>query len=148
MVRRMCQTILIVFALLRPLSLISYALTLSGDLDPALGGTGTVITNLVNSFDSANAVQYQITSLPMSGTLKLGVNSVTFNQEIPIGQLGSLTYVSDLYFPGSDAFNWNGFDSINYAATDATVTLNVTFANQPPAFTTGAKVSVLENSAV
>lgn len=83
----------------------------------------------------------------MSGTLKLGANSVSQNQEIPIGQLGSLTYVPELYFFGSDTFNWNGFDGVNYAAADATVTLNVAFVNQPPAFTPGTSVTVLENSA-
>jgi uncharacterized delta-60 repeat protein len=108
--------------------------------------TATDFSAHFSSPDSNLLSAIQITSLPVSGTLKLGANAVSLNQEIPIGLVGSLTYVPDPYFFGSDTFNWNGFDGVNYAAADATVTLNVAFVNQPPTFTPGTNVTVLENS--
>ncbi len=88
----------------------------------------------------------QITSLPLSGTLQLGATSITAGQEITPGLLGTLKYVPDPFFFGTDTFTWNAFDGLNYAAVDAITTLNLAFVNQPPTVTLGSNVNVLINS--
>ena len=108
--------------------------------------TATDFITHFNSLDGNVMSKIQITSLPVSGTLNLSTTAVVLNQEIPIAQLGNLTYVPDPYFFGTDAFNWNGFDGVNYATVGATVTLNIAFVNQPPSFTKGPDVAVFENS--
>ena len=75
--------------------------------------------------DSGDTLQkIQIINLPSPGTLKLNNVAVTQNQEIPVGQLGALTY-TPASGVSSDSFNWKGSDGDVYATNAATVNLTI-----------------------
>jgi uncharacterized delta-60 repeat protein len=79
--------------------------------------------------DAGDSLQkIKITSLPTHGVLTLNSTPVTVNQEIPVGQIGTLTYTPDSGYTGSDSFQWNGSDGSLYAATDAAVNLSINAA--------------------
>jgi uncharacterized delta-60 repeat protein len=115
--------------------------TKSGLENSTIGFASADFTVHFSDQDSDAMAQIMLTSLPTSGTLMLNTVPVAINQEILTAQLGNLSYTPDQYFFGADAFTWNGFDGIEYAAADATVTLTVAFVNQPPSFTKGADQS-------
>ena len=90
------------FALLISLSLISRVLALPGDLDPAFGGTGIVITDLANNFDQANAVAVQPTdgSIVVAGFTTTGGGNASFllvrytssgSPDLSLGGTGTVT---------------------------------------------------------
>jgi len=60
-----------------------------------------------------------------NGTLSLNNVAVTLNQEIAVGDLGTLTYTPNSNYSGSDAFGWNGSDGTQYAVSGASVNLTV-----------------------
>lgn len=66
----------------------------------------------------------KITLLPTHGALKLNGTAVTLNQEIPVADLGKLTYQPNQGYLGADTVKWNGSDMSAYASADATLTIN------------------------
>jgi ribosomal protein L35AE/L33A len=87
----------------------------------------TGFSNHFTEVDASDSLQtLKITALPTHGTLKLGDNAVSLNQEISASQLGKLTYTPTLDYVGSDSFDWNGSDGTTYAAKGAQVTLVIT----------------------
>jgi uncharacterized delta-60 repeat protein len=79
--------------------------------------------------DAGDSLQkIKITSLPTHGVLALNSTPVTVNQEIPVGEIGTLTYTPDSGYTGSDSFQWNGSDGSLYATTDAAVNLSINAA--------------------
>jgi uncharacterized delta-60 repeat protein len=79
--------------------------------------------------DAGDSLQkIQITSLPSHGVLTLSSTPVTVNQEIPVGQIGTLTYTPNSGYTGSDSFQWNGSDGNLYAASGAAVNLSINAA--------------------
>ncbi len=87
-----------------------------------------------------------ITSLPANGTLKLNNVAVTLNQEITATNISQLTSVPAANWNGSTSFGWNASDGIDYTATGADVNITRAPVNDPPSFTHGADVTVLEDS--
>ncbi|MBE9242639.1 beta strand repeat-containing protein [Synechocystis salina] len=94
-----------------------------------------VADNFINAFSDANGdslTKIKIISLSANGSLKLGNNAVTINQEIAVANLGSLTFVPNANFNGNTSFSWNGFDGTNYANAAATVAIAITAVNDLP----------------
>ena len=94
--------------------------------------------------DSLQAVQ--ITTLPQRGTLALSGEPVSAGQVIAAAELGDLAYQPAANYSGEDSFQWNGSDGQLYAASPATMSVDVTYVNQAPSFTAGANQAVDENA--
>ena len=47
------------------------------------------------------------------------------DQEIVVGQLGTLTYTPNGGYTGWDSFSWNGSDGALYGVTEAVVNLSI-----------------------
>jgi hypothetical protein len=76
--------------------------------------------------DAGNSLQkIKILSLPGHGILTLGSTPVTVNQEVPVAQIGTLSYTPAGGYTGSDSFQWNGSDGSLYAVSAATVNLSI-----------------------
>ncbi|CAL7964388.1 large repetitive protein [Gammaproteobacteria bacterium] len=82
-------------------------------------------TSHFSDIDGDVLAKIQISSLPSNGVLKLSGVPVTVNQEIVIGDLGNLTYVSKDNWSGNDSFNWNGSDGTAYAIIAANVNITI-----------------------
>ncbi|CAL7964404.1 hypothetical protein GAMM_90012 [Gammaproteobacteria bacterium] len=82
-------------------------------------------TSHFSDIDGDVLAKIQIASLPSNGALKLSEVPVTVNQEIVIGDLGNLTYVSKDNWSGNDSFNWNGSDGTAYAIIAANVNITI-----------------------
>jgi len=67
----------------------------------------------------------QVTSLPLSGMLKLNGTAVALNQEIAAADLDKLSFVPDAGWNGSTSFDWSGSDGVLYAAVEARASLTV-----------------------
>jgi Bacterial cadherin-like domain len=109
------------------------------------------IADFTRRFSDANGdrlTKIQITTLPTQGSLQLGGNPVTQNQEITTAQLSTLTYIPNPNSNGVDSFGWNGSDSTDYAATSATVNLTIAPVNDAPSFTKGANQTAIAGSSV
>jgi len=79
--------------------------------------------------DASDSLQtIKIASLPGHGTLALNSTAVTLNQEIPVAQIGTLSYTPTSGYTGSDSFQWNGSDGSLYAASAAMVNLTINSA--------------------
>lgn len=97
----------------------------SGAVGDPLAFAANDFTGVFTDPDSGDTLQkIKITSLPTHGALKLGATAVTVSQEIPVGQLGSLTYTRTS--GGTDTFAWRASDGILYSTTDAKVNIAVT----------------------
>ncbi|MBW4680306.1 MAG: tandem-95 repeat protein [Microcoleus vaginatus WJT46-NPBG5] len=112
------------------------------------GTEDSVITFMAADFTGAftdvnldSLTRIQIASLPSSGSLTLNGVAVTAAQEIDSANLGNLTFTPNANFNGNVSFDWNGFDGIAYATTNATVNLNITPVNDAPIVTNIAKVA-------
>ncbi len=77
----------------------------------------------------------RITSLSVNGVLKLSNVNVTLNQNIPIANIGNLTYTTNLNYNGGDNFGWNGSNGAFFAASAAAVNLTIAAVNAKPTFT-------------
>ena len=79
--------------------------------------------------DAGDSLQkVKIASLPGHGVLTLGSTPVTVNQEVPVAQIGTLTYTPNSGYTGSDSFQWNGSDGSLYAVSAAAVNLSINAA--------------------
>jgi uncharacterized repeat protein (TIGR01451 family) len=90
----------------------------------------------------------KITSLPANGTLKLGSSNVSGGQEINAAQLGTLSYVPDENYFGSDTFGWNGSDGNDYAASSAQCNITITPINNDPAIVSDVSRSGTEDEEI
>ena len=93
----------------------------------------------------------KITSLPASGSLKLGGNAVSVGQFIPAGSLGTLVYTPAADQAGTSTFGFQVQDNggTNTAAIDLdpvakTATMTINAVNDAPVGTPSA-VSMLED---
>jgi len=89
-------------------------------------------TGAFTDIDGNSLNKILITSVSLNGTLKLGGNTVSANDEISAADLGNITFVPEVNWNGITSFTWNGFDGISFALTDATVTITVIPVNNPP----------------
>lgn len=86
-------------------------------------------TEFEAAFTGETLATVRITSLPDHGTLTRNDSAVAVNDEIAVGDLGNLTYMPDDDFYGDDSFGWNGSDGTNYAATGASVNIDIAAVN-------------------
>ena len=100
-----------------------------------------------NAGDTLQAVQ--ITALPQQGTLYWtdpATGHVTYVSSVPCTLSpvpSTLTYQPPAGYTGSDSFQWNASDGQAYAATPATMTVNIA-AEQAPVVSDGS-LSMVEN---
>ncbi len=80
--------------------------------------------------DALNKIR--VVSLPLNGTLKLGVDFISAGQEIPLGQLNTITFVPNTNFNGQVQWDWNGSDGNLYAAQFEQVFMTITPVQQIP----------------
>ncbi len=88
----------------------------------------------------------RITSLPPNGVLKLSNVNVTLNQDIPIANIGNLTYITNLNYNGGDSFGWNGSNGTFFAGSAASVNLTIAAVNDKPTFTAANPPAVNEDA--
>src|SRR5262249_54215545 len=81
------------------------------------------------------------------GVLKLGDKAVTAGQDIAAADLDKLTFVPDLNFSGKVTFQFNATDGIAFAATPATITLDIRSALEQAA-DLKAQVAALRDTGV
>ncbi|MCT7989543.1 DUF4347 domain-containing protein [Laspinema olomoucense] len=86
-------------------------------------------TSQFTDSDRNTLQKISITSLPTNGTLFLDGNLIANPREIPLGDIGKLSFVPNNNFNGPVSFTWNGFDGTDYAKTPSTVNLTI---NAPP----------------
>ncbi|PKQ62751.1 hypothetical protein BZG02_11115 [Labilibaculum filiforme] len=85
---------------------------------------------------NSTLVEIKITSLPANGTLELNGVAVILNQVILLADIDTgsgLVFVPNDGYEGDSSFDWNASDGLEYATTDATVTIKHT--NTPPVVT-------------
>ncbi|MET3697095.1 Ig-like domain repeat protein [Bacillus oleivorans] len=82
--------------------------------------------------DGTPLVTIKILTLPENGLFQFGTESVKEEQEIAVSELSNLIYTPNENWYGSTAFTWNGTDGSNYAAEQATLTLQVNSINDQP----------------
>ena len=104
--------------------------------------------------ESNTLVNVKIETLPNNGTLKLGQQTVTANQEIPGDQISQLTFVpiadwNDEFISSNGANNEkttftfsvnDGGESPNPYSSNRTITISVTSLNDPPKFSLGTEL--------
>ena len=84
------------------------------------------VSNFEGSFadpDGDSLQTIKIVSLPTLGTLSFDGSTATAGEEIPLNNIGKLTYTSAQ--DGEDSFEWNGSDGTNYAAEAADVVISI-----------------------
>jgi hypothetical protein len=87
--------------------------------------TAVDFENGFNDVDGDSLDTVRITSLPRNGVLKLGGTAVTISQEIPVANLGQLTFTPDADWTGTTSFTWMGSDGSLFAATPALANITV-----------------------
>jgi len=75
----------------------------------------------------------RIVSLPTNGILKLGATTITtVPTDVARASIGTLTYVPNADYNGSDSFSWNGSDGTLFALANASVNITVNSVNDAP----------------
>ncbi len=111
-------------------------ISLTTNEDETVKFTANVFTSHYEDADNDPLVKVRIDSLPSDGTLKLNGVNVTSGTEIPVADLGNLTFVPAANWnEGSTSFDWNASDGSNYAGADALVTIAVQEQNDKPQIT-------------
>lgn len=104
----------------------------NGIEDNTITFTATDFTANYTDLESNALTKIKFSSLPLNGTMKLSGVNITANQEIPLNQLGNITFVPDLNWKGNTTFNWNAHDGNNYALMPATVSITLSGVNDKP----------------
>ena len=119
------------------------------DPPTSTGGLVSMKANAVKTFAPAN-FQFsdidagdtlgaiKVTSLPANGTLNLGGAPVSESQEVPVADIGTLTYTPTTDYGGDDTFNFQVRDGTDFSS-DATMTITV-IANVAPIATDASVV--------
>ncbi|PSL25796.1 Ig-like domain-containing protein, partial [Chitinophaga ginsengisoli] len=121
--------------------------SVSGDEDNTLAFKNTDFTSHYTDADASPLDKIKIVSLPLHGTLMLNGSAVTVGQEIAAADLGNITFVPDADWNGSTGFDWVASDGTGYAATPATMTININPVNDAPVLTVPAGATVTEETA-
>ena len=121
-------------------------LELSAAEDTLVLFTAETFTAHFGDADGDSLAAVKIVSLPGNGALSLSGAAVTAGQEIPAGSLGGLVFTPAANWNGTTSFAWNTSDGTVYAAADANAALTITPVNDPPSFTPGGGVTVLEDA--
>jgi len=105
----------------------------SGDEDEVISFTSSDFSKKFTDIEATDLAEVKITSLPQNGTLKLNSTEIIVDQVIDAeGDINNLAFTPDLNWNGTTSFDWNGSDGSDYAAADATVTITVSYTDDPP----------------
>ena len=104
----------------------------NGNEDSDIAFSASDFVNSFSDIDGDTLVKIQVTSLSISGTLKLNGAPVTLNQEIVYADLGGLTFTPKLNWHGTTSIGWNASDGNAYATIGASINITVTSKNDPP----------------
>jgi hypothetical protein len=118
-----------------------------GAEDNTLAFTAADFTGHYSDPDGDALAKVRIESLPSGGTLKLGTAAVTAGQVIAAADLSLLTFVPNLNFSGTVTFQYTASDGVAFAATAATITLDIRSAAQQAA-ALQAQVAALRDAGV
>lgn len=88
--------------------------------------------NLFNDADGHTIKYIKFPTLPANGTLKNAGTAVTANTVYPASDIANMEYYPDYNWNGTDSFTWNGSDGIDYAASAATMNVDVAAVNDTP----------------
>jgi hypothetical protein len=100
--------------------------------DTALALTAGDFTSAYSDADADALVTIRVLSLPTHGVLTLGGVPVTIGQEIAAADLGSLVFTPDTNWNGTTSFSWTASDGLLYAASPATLSIQVRAVNDAP----------------
>jgi large repetitive protein len=114
----------------------------------AIAFTAADFTNAYSDVENDPLATVQITSLPANGTLLLGGVAVTLNQEIPLAQLGTLSFAPTANFNGNVSIGWNGSDGTAYAAASGTIAITITAVNDTPTISPVSKTGTEDGGAI
>lgn len=81
--------------------------------------------------DAMNAIL--VSQLPAYGKLLQGSEEVQAGDTLSVNSSGTLSYVPDENFFGSDQIGWNASDGYHFSSMAATVSISVLPVNDPPA---------------
>jgi uncharacterized delta-60 repeat protein len=114
--------------------------------DTAVTFTQSDFTSGFSDADGDQLVKVRITSLSAYGTLSLSGTPLVVGQEIMAADLVNLSFTPLQDWNGSTSFSWSGSDGLDYAVIDAAVLISISPVNDPPSFTAGSDVVVLEDA--
>jgi gliding motility-associated-like protein len=89
-------------------------------------------TGAFSDSDGNSLVRIKIVSLPAHGILRLSGIDVNINDEILVADLDNLVFIPETDWNGTITFEWNGFDGMLYANSDATVSITIDASNDTP----------------
>jgi gliding motility-associated-like protein len=108
-----------------------------------------VPANFISNFtdpDGSGMQNIRVVTLPSNGNLQLNGAPVLAGQVIATADLGNLSFSPVANWNGTTSFQWNGYDGLSYAATNATMTIDVTAVNDAPTLTLPAGIAVTEDT--
>ncbi len=92
-------------------------------------------TDFISAYTDADAdplTSVKVVTLPTNGALYLGNSLVTAEQIIPTAQLSTIHFNPSSDWNGVTEFKYNSFDGMNWALTDAKITINIAPVNDDP----------------
>ena len=112
----------------------------NGQEDTPVSFIAADFTSNFNDVDGGLRV-VKIISLPLNGTLKLGVTNITAGQEVSLAELPNISFVPSANWNGSTSFNWNASHGSGYpyAAVEASVDIFISPVNDTPLLTSFPK---------
>ncbi len=123
--------------------------TVANDEDNNVNLLSQAPGNVYTDLDGDTIVEMRIVTVPAHGRLVVtGPIVLNAGDVITVAQLYGLTFVPDLNWNGSDSFTFNCSDGIDFAASDATVTINTASVNDAPGTIVLTNISITENQPI
>lgn len=120
--------------------------TATGNEDIAINLVSQAPGNVFTDIDGDTITHMLIRTLPAHGRLVVnGPIVLNAGDTITVAQLYGLTFVPDADWNGSDSFDFNCSDGLQFAANDATISLNFANMNDAPTGISLTNVNVDEN---
>lgn len=110
-------------------------ITANGSEDTQLNFAAAQFTGAFSDANGDSLSLVRITSLPANGVLNLNATPVSVNDEVPAASLANLNFIPAANFNGATSFGYNASDGQAYAATAATVNINIVSINDQPTLT-------------
>ncbi|MBW8682987.1 Ig-like domain-containing protein [Chitinophaga rhizophila] len=117
----------------------------TGNEDNVLAFTATNFTDQYTDPDGAPLTSVRITSLPLNGSFRLNGVVITVGQDVPVAQLGNITFTPTANWSGTTGFDWRAYDGTSYSAATARMTINIQPVNDAPQITTPTSIAVTED---
>ncbi|QHS63610.1 Ig-like domain-containing protein [Chitinophaga agri] len=119
--------------------------TVNGNEDNTLTFTAADFTSHYSDPDGAPLNSIRITSLPLNGSFRLNGVVISVGQDIPVAQLGNITFVPTANWNGTTGFDWRAYDGTSYSTATARVTINIQPVNDGPQIVTPTSIAVTED---